>query len=56
MAPYLRSVSVLPRNMAYPVNEINAPSNMTMFLRSKRQDNPDKATVKNAPTAKGGTE
>jgi hypothetical protein len=56
MAPYLRSVLVLPRNMAYPVSEISAPSIMTTFLRSKRQDSPDKATVKNAPTAKGGTE
>lgn len=48
MAPYLRPVLESLRNMAYPVNEINATSIMMMFLRSKRQDNPDKATVKDA--------
>lgn len=53
MAPYLRSVLVLPMNMAFPVSEVNAPKIITMFLRSRRQDIPDKATVKNAPTAKG---
>ena len=58
MAPYLKSVCVLslPKNMAYPVSEINAPVIMMMFLRSNRQDSPDKTSVKKAPTAKGGTE